>query len=587
MKFPENVFSKEILLIIRDYLMEMIQSSLGNESSYELKLVLRKERLQNWRNFLYCRNSCHWKQMRKETNFLELNQFYSLKYLRDQIFKDDLLQRIVNPRYQLSLQLRNIYPYKFHNLSSSVIQDLFAIDLSVNMDIDSISTIRNVGHIDLKYSSSVTPIEIEGKIDSLSIAIFQGLIFDQISSNITTLIGITSDAFNPFEFPLLIELQLLVVTESVADFFDEAHFPNLKHLSVSHIDGLNIVLPPFRLPKLSWLIAGNATVEDISECISLQSFQLQYGTLLRGHHILKQLKTLQLQNYTLHSYDFDFLEFPTLRSLSLDSSSALLSSSSLRNYYHVPELSISCNEEIVQLPLTKNVKRLFIRIASSLHTIEGLSSDPAERHAFQYVEAMYTSLSDYSIFANTQVLVLQACISLIDISPFQNVPYLDLGYCNGITDFSPLGKQRYLNLCDCSQLRDQDLDYLSEVDYSNISRCGQLTDLSALKKNKRVVAEACEGLKYVILLGEKYLVVNLNFCINLEGIECIQQGASSTDRVIDLLRLVSVPRMMQLDEELEAMANAVELSTSVVRPGAFYAAGVDDSDDDDVDEEVE
>ena len=84
--FPEDVFSKEILLlIIRDFVMERKSPTVSvfPPEDLDLRMFNWYENERSWRSFLCTHNSEQWKAMRRETLFWRLNGEYSWKFIKD------------------------------------------------------------------------------------------------------------------------------------------------------------------------------------------------------------------------------------------------------------------------------------------------------------------------------------------------------------------------------------------------------------------------------------------------------------------------------------------------------------------------
>jgi hypothetical protein len=83
--FPEDVFSKEILLLIRDFVMERKSPTVSvfPPEDLDLRMFNWYENERSWRSFLCTHNSEQWKAMRRETLFWRLNGEYSWKFIKD------------------------------------------------------------------------------------------------------------------------------------------------------------------------------------------------------------------------------------------------------------------------------------------------------------------------------------------------------------------------------------------------------------------------------------------------------------------------------------------------------------------------
>ena len=82
-----------------------------------------------------------------------------------------------------------------------------------------------------------------------------------------------------------------------------------------------------------------------------------------------------------------------------------------------------------------------------------------------------------------------------DISSFIHVPYLSLASCHEIKDFScladPATRVRFLNLTCSKALRDEDVQYLSNIPSLVLDYCFNIQDISPLRNNRYLSLQYC------------------------------------------------------------------------------------------------
>jgi hypothetical protein len=253
-------------------------------------------------------------------------------------------------------------------------------------------------------------------------------------------------------------------------------------------------------------------VEDLSEYISLHTLSMSESTILHSSDIFYQIINFEYYGSSLESIPMDFIESNHFHRLQL--SCQRINEVNWNEVIDVYDFMVSSCDNITQLNLGKKVKILNASYCRNLTSIEGILPG----HYFESVELGSTKLTDYSIFANSNYLNLRECSTLIDISPFANIQYLILSNSSKIEDFSCLGKQKYLDLSWLSQLRNEDLHYLSNVSYLRITNCPSITSLDSLVNNHVIVADNCPGLIDVHLHGHCYQRLSFRHCTHLKDL---------------------------------------------------------------------
>jgi hypothetical protein len=112
---------------------------------------------------------------------------------------------------------------------------------------------------------------------------------------------------------------------------------------------------------------------------------------------------------------------------------------------------------------------------------------------------------------------LTGCVSLNDVSPLKNAYKVNLTSCFYIENISTLGNVHDLNLTD-TNVTDQDLVGLSNVDTLTLQYCGGITDVSALRNVRKLDLRGCDNL--IKLDGlENVKILDISECDEITSLE--------------------------------------------------------------------
>ena len=112
---------------------------------------------------------------------------------------------------------------------------------------------------------------------------------------------------------------------------------------------------------------------------------------------------------------------------------------------------------------------------------------------------------------------LTGCVSLNDVSPLKNAYKVNLTSCFYIENVSALGNVHDLNLMD-TNVTDQDLVGLSNVDTLTLDYCQGITDVSALRNVRELRLNGCENL--IKLDGlENVKILEITSCNEITSLE--------------------------------------------------------------------
>ena len=178
------------------------------------------------------------------------------------------------------------------------------------------------------------------------------------------------------------------------------------------------------------------------------------------------LKNLMMTNKSL--FNFIILRYEKLYLSNLDSNYKNI----YFKYNKFYEINIFEDFSIINLDKFKNCKCVSLRSCYNITYVNCLKN-------VQFLDLSNCfELEDVSMLGYCKKLELCNCHKITDVSNLGNIPYLDLSHCDNITDISSLGNHEYLNLkgtniCNISNL--------SNVKTLNISYNYNIYDISSLK----------------------------------------------------------------------------------------------------------
>ena len=136
------------------------------------------------------------------------------------------------------------------------------------------------------------------------------------------------------------------------------------------------------------------------------------------------------------------------------------------------EINIFENLGIINVNKFKNCKSLSLRSCYNIRNVSSLKN-------VQFVDLSNCfELEDVSMLGNCKKLELSNCHKITNVSNLGNVSYLDLSHCDKITDISQLGNHKYLNLKGTNICN---ITNLSNVETLDISYNYNIYDISSLK----------------------------------------------------------------------------------------------------------
>jgi hypothetical protein len=483
----------DLLLIIRSYL---IVFGIIEEDVEELENFVREESGRSWRNFLAASNNERWKSMRKDTRIWSLNEKSFRKYLKNELFRQYINDRMVHPSKQLHCRLFN--GAKEPQLNSVVAEMLTASNLGcINVRGDTFST----------FPSSVS-------LHTLSL-------------------GWSSSLERLGDFP---NLKILQIYECIR-LTTIGKMEKLRELHLHLAETGEHIIFQFPLEQLEKLVIYGPTVKDFSQFSqrlkSLKDLQLSFVSFYNNYGIFSaqqypfvaELNKLRLEYFS----EIDLSGMTGLRHLFVRGTRSHQISGTNDVY---PQLKtfcyilISVEPQIMDLYRTKftNVSEFTFLSPYNFETQPLLIHDRIKSISL-YLKGMFNihcspnrsfhrvllsgfAIPDYSMFCNVQRVYLSELTSLSDLSPFKDIPYLDLAHLSNGRDFSCLGNQRYLKIAQCDGVTDEAVSHFGNISHLSFFGCG-ISVIKGLTHNMFISFESNLKLKEIHLQGKDYIRVSV------------------------------------------------------------------------------
>jgi hypothetical protein len=223
---------------------------------------------------------------------------------------------------------------------------------------------------------------------------------------------------------------------------------------------------------------------------------------------LSHLRHLSIMSSGVHRTRGMELIYPHLKSFCCKKTDSKLIGDKMESYRtdmtrNVLEFTYVCPSMIKHspYPLHDNLSS-FIRHLESMNFIVG--SRP-----LRTVSLHDSSLSDYSLFSNLQMLYLKECSTLTDLTSFKNVPYLHLSALTNVKDFSCLGNQKCLKISRCEGLTDEAVSHFGNIFRLCIVDCNNIVALKGFAHNQLLFFKSNDRLKEIHLSGKDYIFVSV------------------------------------------------------------------------------
>jgi hypothetical protein len=556
---------QHILPIIKEFLIIKI-------SSYDLDKIMRSNRFdgfnweenkRSWRCFLSMNRSCYWYDtVRYELSEYNLNRYYSLQFLHQDVFRKNLLTKMKNSYQQLSLDLSH---FSFSSLTTeqvAILSNIYYIDFSFSSFTSLPKGFRNVYEINFSCSGNLQDVSSLSQPLSSSASSSSSSSFSSSSSS-DNLIGVhiinlshCDKITNVDHLSYLDELHLAYCTriKSISslgkikrlslrtnDYIrDISMLTGVKELEV--IEGgmeswelANSFTSPMTdipLPQLEKLSLFGIWLSDVSHLINLHTYHCCSGAAKEnrfekviGLNQLSKCVTLHLDQRNYRNMRFTSKVMPKLKNLTLSTvpplvklpsvshlSSLTLERSSVTSanrFADIRELRLGFCRKLTQVSQLGKVSFLDLHNCSKLSRIKRLG----KKNYSLNLSHCYL-ITDISNLGRIQKLKLDFCRNITDISSLSKVPYLSLRGCTGITDFTSLGKyQKFLDLTG-SEVTDVALLNFSTVYELVLSFCSEIRDVSCLTDVVRLTARNCEAFKILNLYGN-YIKADFSNCVLL------------------------------------------------------------------------
>jgi hypothetical protein len=490
----------------------------------------REEGRRSWRHFMNVTKSSHWKNVKKELICLSLNRYYSMKYVKNESFRNRVLACLRNPLSQLALALNNFdlnlenelgicCLHAAHSISFLCndwvhipsLKNIYELDFTDCDALKRVEAIENVRILKFKRCSSLEYLPPLVDVDELDIwgcenlkdlsfissethlKLFQACYFTEMGDFSTV-------PFESLEY-------LLLDCGSYDDCPDFSAFHHVKELFIYQSSNFRDLTPFKKLITFDTDTRLDHGFENIKNLTSLVGGSNCFSKATP--EALRLFSNLTYFRYTDCSEAFDLNSLSHTPAIELSSYTAPLPDfSPLRN---VTYLDLS-NSSVTDVSMLGKVKYLALWDCANIINFDGLGQGNIELS----ISGNY-SLKNVSHLGTIRKLALVHCHNLKDITGIETVPFLSLKGCDLIKNLNILGKhQKQLDLTGCIQLKDDDLQCFTNVSDLNISCNHHITDLSMLTNVLYLKAACSFSLKYTEINGCDKLRVDLAYSKNLK-----------------------------------------------------------------------
>jgi hypothetical protein len=504
-------FPKELLLIIRDYL---VVFNIINENVEELETFVREESARSWRNFLAASNNQNWKTARKETRIWSLNEKGFRKYLKNDLFRQYVNERMTDPAHQLHcrsfdgakqlpllnsllaeivsssrIACINIRGYSFPNFPSSC--SLLSLSIGLSRSLEQLGDFPNLEILQLWECPGLTTIGQMNNLKELHLTSLGESVNESVIS----------------QFPLEQLEKLVIIGQTVKEFQKfSSRLKCLKdlNLSVRSFSNYHYTFTAQECPFLSILIKLH--LEYFNEVDLTGLTNLRHLTIMGGltHPVVGKEETypnLKSFSFFAEEDNMDFYE------------------NQLTNVSDCTFFDPSRKKKPLAIPdRIRSLCLVFYEMGS-------LICSP--NRSFHKVIVSSCSLYDYSMFSNVQILYLQDCRTVTDLTPFKNIPYLELESLSNARGFSCLGNQKYLKISKCEGLTDEAASHFGNIFHLQIFDCSSINVINGLTHNRFIILESNDKLEEIYLPGKDYILVSVKH-------NCLPVALHLTGRVYSL-----------------------------------------------------
>jgi hypothetical protein len=483
---------------IGSYLLEPSVVTDGNFIFDNISAFMRKESERSWRNFLSARNDQFWKAIRKETMIWNLNQMSFTNYLKNELFRSYMNERMIDPVHQLQCRFsHSVLGFPLNEVNETLVFrvgyicienytcDIFPsseyLHTLILENCRALETLQEFPRLKTLKLTSCRNLTTVGKMDNL-----QELHLECVERRALQLFP--SENIQKFSLSLT----------DVEVFFELSNrFTCLKELSLRHCYTSVIFRPePLPLPYLERLQLDNFVSINLTGLSRLKHLNIHgtsYKNILGKETVFPQLKSFA---YLCSSFDEETID---CHNLLCD---------------RVKELSLFYHSDIIEsFPVPATVNSLTLAIP--VQNLEGIGPKRTFRKVVLSSNDYFT---DLSMFSNVQMMMLSQS-PVEDISPLWNIPYLQLEVLPNVLDFSCLGNQKFLLISNCDHLSDQVIsDKFGDICSLTIDTCNEITEIKNLTHNRYLSITSCLSLKRIELAGVDYVNVEVTTCYEISSV---------------------------------------------------------------------
>ena len=283
----------------------------------------------------------------------------------------------------------------------------------------------------------------------------------------------------------------------------------------------------------NFALVCNSCKESVKEVydkieIKINNWEKYKPKILHYHELFHGLRVHYVEIYDISFPKEDLYLFKDAHTIATTSNHIQGDLSDIEN---IKELTIDIhldNELIHDMEILDYTRNQFNRIES----ISGLKK----------IERLFLPQSLLSIglkgdFSNLRELDIQYT-GVSDVSMFGNLEYLNISYCGNIRDFSALTNVKHLVMCGTTI---SDVEPLKNTLWLDMSNCYGVKDVSPLKNAHTLILRNCLGISDVSCFKESNLqLLDLMFCDNIEDISMLE------NKIPELEYISKIDRLMEL-----------------------------------------
>ncbi len=502
-------------------------------------------------------------EIKYETIYYNLNQFYSLKFCQNSEFRNNILSKVKHRRYQISINLRQFTAMcEFHRNIAPIPSLINSKEEGKESQFQPIYlNASEINRLKLLGIKTIETLEIFNNIPEL---VFYS--FPNVTST-TGLVNVEKLSIHSFHSLTTLTNMPYLQECKLYDCFALSDVTPLANVNILHLENCNQVInvnPLGNHFRLSIILCGGAKIPDISTLGRVKrSIELVGCDLISDISVLRNIPDIKLRNFqrVLNAAGFDLGKED--RQSSSSSSSNIISLTlenvnlidykplrlipiiKLLNITNLNEEALSCFHSVQSLEISRSHFITIIPYLPYLQKLKLKDCRPLNCN-FQHIQHVpnvsiesYQGSIDLRLFSNIRHLQLLSCPNLSHFDKLGNHTSIALTDINFNT-LKSLEKVPEIKIINCSYLKDAVLQKLTGVAKLTLERSRTFSDTSDLGHLQYLHLSYCLVLKKLVGI-ENVKVVIIEYCEKLEDIS----GLGNND-VVRLYKCGSIKNVLPL-----------------------------------------